>query len=306
MTLVVNRFSLRIFLNCLLGLIFLLPVLAVAKTRVCDVPFRLGKISLMQESPPFIMAYDKNNKDKIIKDRLPDILTQLQASRKLMFDLGFMDPLQSERYKGQAASSILVIIDESLKQNGMAYDEVRKLPDGRCVLIIRLRAIDAQKNLTPSHEYFHLIQYGYAMFKRSWYLEGMARWSQSLIKKEQKKNNYSSFPLNSDDKDSLFKESYTSSAFWGFMARHCSSDSEFSTQTDFSMYRYQSGSSVLTESDFSGVPYIKKFLVNLAALSRQKSVLLDLSPYQWPETLQRSKDFDDAILETAMNSCSVS
>ncbi len=64
------------------------------------------------------------------------------------------------------------------KGNGLAFDRVaaetmsdgRKLPCG--LKFVLNAALEPARNITPAHEFFHLYQYGYAVFKQKWYLEG--------------------------------------------------------------------------------------------------------------------------------------
>jgi len=48
-----------------------------------------------------------------------------------------------------------------------------------------LNRLDPTNNSTPAHELFHLYQYGYALFKQRWYLEGMAKWMETVFKPEE-------------------------------------------------------------------------------------------------------------------------
>ncbi len=63
------------------------------------------------------------------------------------------------------------------KGNGLAFDRVaaETMSDGRqlpCGLKFVLNAaLEPARNITPAHEFFHLYQYGYAVFKQKWYLE---------------------------------------------------------------------------------------------------------------------------------------
>src|SRR5690606_39577266 len=99
--------------------------------------------------------------------------------REMLKLLGFQQPLESPRYLTQGASHILVRFREMEKSNGRAFDEVRRLPSGECVLIIEVTSRYRSGNFTPAHELFHQIQNGYTTFKQPWFYEGTARWSES-------------------------------------------------------------------------------------------------------------------------------
>ncbi len=116
---------------------------------------------------------------------------QLQAAKYLYSHvLGLRFPLQQKIYA--QARQINVYVLQLPKGNGLAFDRVaaETMNDGRqlpCGLKFVLNAaLEPARNITPAHEFFHLYQYGYAVFKQTWYLEGMARWMENSFKAPEK------------------------------------------------------------------------------------------------------------------------
>ena len=125
-----------------------------------------------------------------IPDHVEDVAKQVWAAKRLFCDvLGFPDPLTSERYPG--VTCIQVFLRERAEiggLNGVAFDEAQRArpipegrPDDRAIVIAVGCHVVAAKNVTPAHELFHLIQYGATYFKKGWFLEGQARWSEHAL-----------------------------------------------------------------------------------------------------------------------------
>ncbi len=130
-----------------------------------------------------VEAMDSNQNG--IPDQVEDALTQTVASRLLWVDvLGFPDPLDSVRYRDAAFLDIQFRHKDVVKGNGKAFDEMHPTrhvgdPEGTLRISIHLAtSLKPTTNLTPTHEYFHLIQYASTYFKNRWFTEGTARWSE--------------------------------------------------------------------------------------------------------------------------------
>lgn len=118
-----------------------------------------------------------------LPDVVEDILVQLQAADAVFSQrLGLRSPLAQARFQGVSDIRVRLL---DMPGNGMAYEARHRFPDqqstGECSLILNLSRRLGSGTRTPAHELFHLYQYGYSLFKRPWYLEGMARWSESLL-----------------------------------------------------------------------------------------------------------------------------
>src|SRR5690606_42150143 len=142
--------------------------------------------------------------------------------RELLEYLQFQLPLESPRYQTQGATHVLVRFRNLQKVNGRAFDEVRRLPSGECVLIVEITARYRSGNLTPAHEYFHQVQNGYTPFKRPWYYEGSARWSETILGKSVVAPQAP--PEEDSDLQALWTRSYSAVSVWYGLIRLCDRD----------------------------------------------------------------------------------
>jgi hypothetical protein len=123
-----------------------------------------------------------------IPDQVEDILTQVRAARMMLVQvLGFPEPLKTERFRAARFIDISFRHKDVLKMNGTAYDELQRYnkpgdPPGTLSIAFTVAtSVKAPSNLTPAHEFFHLIQYSTTYFKNRWFLEGTARWSERAL-----------------------------------------------------------------------------------------------------------------------------
>lgn len=119
-------------------------------------------------------------------DQVEDIATQILAARDLWVGaLGYPDPFASERYREAAFLDVHLRHRDTLGANGIAYDELQSYrkpgdpPGTRSLGFSVATSVKAAENLTPAHEFFHLIQNGATFFKNRWFTEGTARWSEA-------------------------------------------------------------------------------------------------------------------------------
>gem|GEM_PF-4451880 len=120
-----------------------------------------------------------------LPDQVEDAMTQIEAAQALFIEvLGFPDPFQSERFREARFLDVHFLERDRVRGNGVAFDELQRFrrpqdpPDTPSLCFNLATSVQASKNLSPAHEYFHLIQYGATHFKNRWYLEGLARWSE--------------------------------------------------------------------------------------------------------------------------------
>ncbi|MFN9913189.1 MAG: hypothetical protein ACK53L_11425, partial [Pirellulaceae bacterium] len=98
----------------------------------------------------------------------------------------------------------------------MTYDELQSFqrpgdPAGTLSLCFDVATqVHAERNLTPAHEVFHLIQNSATYFKNRWYTEGTARWSERGlgVGGNALANTSSVWPPAADDLPSLLLSSY--------------------------------------------------------------------------------------------------
>ncbi|NLY28683.1 MAG: hypothetical protein GX049_14275 [Alcaligenaceae bacterium] len=240
-----------------------------------------------------------------VPDVVADATTQLMAMHDMLKHLGFQLPLESQRYHGQGASHILVRFRKMDGLNGRAFDEVRRLPSGECVLIIELTNRYRTGNLTPAHELFHQVQNGYAPFKRPWFYEGTARWAETILGKESVAAD--PYPMSEADRRSFWAKSYAAVPTWYGLLKQCDRNpTDVAIPDDLRNLRYRDGRPVISDADILGHSFIRQVLEELATLGDRISNKEGINPHRWPEKTQRDSRFDSEMWHVVLqvgNSC---
>lgn len=288
---------------------FKLPVYAAAVNCTLQAPVLEGDWRYHRVGE-FIFAYALTGphaidaKDSLDDAQLPrgvsDAVAQLVVVRGLFSRANFQLPLNSHRYRSQGANKILVRF-QRIQSTGLAYDEVTRLPSGECVLTMVLSTRFMARDATPAHEYFHLVQNGYAMFKRPWYYEGLARWAESSVARRKMRMR----PLlDAAALDSLWGESYAAETSWNTLINTCTplevETSIFESELDAT---YRDGSSVLADRSWVGVGFVRRLLEELSLVSLRLSGEFGVPPYLWPESLQRHEFLDLDIWHAVERAC---
>lgn len=235
-----------------------------------------------------------------VPDRIDDLLLQLRAARDLYSGvLQLTAPLQQPRYA--QARHINVYILAMRKGNGLAFHEPvqsrpsRKSEPQPCGLRIYVNhELDPSRNLTPAHELFHLYQYGYAMFKRPWYLEGMARLMETAFSGPERLQRYQQASTRALNCKDVIGESYSAVRFWWEQE---DGQSAVVIPESLMKLRYSTGLPVFTNQTFKHGGMVKKVLEQLGSLSKDMALQRDLQPYRWPLRVQGSQDFDEPMCQ---------
>lgn len=191
----------------------------------CSNTTRSGRYQQEHRLEEFVFLFDTSGENALpdqtdrdendVPDVIDDVAMQLVTMRDVLSLLGFRHPFSQYRYKRVNVDRIYVAM-KNLQRNGTAFDPSHRdlSRPGRkpCVLLMHLSIDLTTGNLTPAHELFHLYQYGYTVFKNSWYLEGMARWAEGLMRPASFPE--SDFPQTSEERNNLFSQSYEAAAFW--------------------------------------------------------------------------------------------
>lgn len=206
-----------------------------------------------------------------VPDMVEDVATQVNAARELFNgEFNFPDPLKSPRFKDVTCIEIDIMAKtKEKKSNGTAYSGVRKNskhnPNERALHIRIANTLDPHKNSTPTHEYFHLIQYGATYFRNKWFLEGMARWSQDSVQKIDKYPDGGNLPqtLNSAAAENkIFQGSYdTANSLWYPLAVNMNDKAKIPARL-VNKYRYVDGSPVFHDDVFYG-PNVMREMLNV-------------------------------------------
>lgn len=256
---------------------------------------------------------DKNG----VPDKVEDVARQVWAARKLFCEiLDFPDPFDSERFSGVNCIQVS-LLDRSRMNglNGAAYRVAQKakpVPGGnsgdRALVISVATSVDARRNATPAHEFFHLIQYGITYFSNRWFLEGMARWSESglaigaLGKKMLSTD--TGWPQNRETRDRLFAMSYDASQLlWNPLAEAVDPEGKLSTTwklpDELTTLAYSDGSLVLRDELFSGAALMRDILIELGKVDDQAKK--ELGYEEWTLENQRNAKNNEYLYDSVMN-----
>ncbi len=242
-----------------------------------------------------------------LPDQVENVLTQTVAAQLLFVEvLGFPDPFQQKRFRTASFLDIHIRHKSRLKSNGLAFDELQRFnkpgdPKGTVSIAFSVASsVKAESNLTPAHEFFHLIQYSTTYFKNNWFAEGTARWSEyglgvGALGPVQK---LVSWPLSEDQSMSLFKMSYASADhFWNPLAAKIDAKGlipESSGLKRLQSMTYTDGSSVLKDMRFTGWAFIRDVIVELGKIDAV--AFRELEYNKWSEENQFSPKNNAYIL----------
>lgn len=248
-----------------------------------------------------------------IPDQVEDLLTQTLAAQTLFVDvLRFPDPFSTERFHRASFLDIHLRHKDVLKKRrGEAYDELqafkrRKDPEGTLCLCFNVAtSVSPPKELTPTHEFFHIIQNSVTYFKNRWYTEGTARWAERAMGKGAlgPVRLSGTWPATEERASRLFAMAYDASEqFWNPLLAGMDGCGE--TLPDSPAMKgllamtYVDGTKVLRDKQLKGWKFIREVLV---ALGEADDVAFSELGYdRWSEENQRSPRNDAYIFRTVM------
>lgn len=248
-----------------------------------------------------------------VPDKVEDFAKQLVVAHRLFCEvLEFPNPLNSKRYL--EADCIQVSLKYREKGNGTAFDEpsrARQIPGERparkSLTIAIGNHVDPTKNVTPAHEYFHLVQYSATYFKNSWYLEGMTRWSEHAVGLDGlgdvRYPENGPWPQQSSKIDELFQMSYDAErVLWNPIAKAVDAQGALPTDDtlrELATYRYSNGEPVLQDMRLTGAAVMREILLEL---DQQDDIAFQELQYdRWSEENQRSAQNNRYIYQAVMN-----
>lgn len=250
---------------------------------------------------------DRTDSDRDgVPDKIQNIALQLVTARRGYVEvLGLRHPFESPRYKGRV-KFIDVNIWSLGNKNGSAGDAIVNYhrpgdpPEGVEVITIDLDAKLPPRNLSPAHELFHIFQNGYSQFKNAWYSEGMARWSEDLLREGA--GAAGALPANTTELEGLFKLSYDASRFWQAFARATDPAGRVSVLQELRDMRYPGSPKPVIEDDiFHGAQLIKALLEEF---DREDDVVSEengLDPLNWSEARQNAPGNNRHIWNAVIN-----
>jgi hypothetical protein len=211
-----------------------------------------------------------------VPDQVEDVLTQTAAARLLFVEvLGFPDPLQTERFRTAGSLDVWFKGASEGLRNGTAFDELQRArvpgdpPDARCIAFRVVATLDPKANMTPAHEFFHLVQYGATYFKNRWFAEGTARWSERGLAAGAlgPAEPLAAWPLPPDKPPAVFAMSYDAAkAFWNPLAARCDPGGALPdgpALRKLQAMTYTDGSPVMKDLAFTGWRFMRDVLLEL-------------------------------------------
>lgn len=254
--------------------------------------------------------------DNGVPDRVEDVARQIWAARKLFCEtLDFPDPFDSGRFEGANCIQVSLLDRGRINgMNGVAYrvaQRAKSIPEGaagdRSLVIGVATTVDARRNATPAHEFFHLIQYGSTYFSNRWFLEGMARWSEKglasgVIGKTMLSSD-TNWPQKSETRERLFTMSYDAAhLLWNPLAEVIDPEGNLSAAgklpDELTTLTYSDGSKVLRDELFSGAALMRDILIELGKTDDQAKQ--NLGYEKWTLENQGNPKNDDYIYDTVI------
>ena len=201
-----------------------------------------------------------------VPDVVEDIATQVNAAREVFNTLNFPDPFVAVRSLQVSSIEIYIEAKKILKVGGTASNLVRTKslhdPNERAFQIKIVNTLNPHTSSTPTHEYFHLVQFSATQFQNLWYAEGMARWAQDAVDK----TNYPDgadihFKLKSKSAaEKIFKGKYDTADFLWFPLAVKKRDKIILPAALIEKYKYVDGSPVFHDNIFFGANVMLKIL----------------------------------------------
>ncbi|WP_229755532.1 hypothetical protein [Vreelandella lutescens] len=224
-----------------------------------------------------------------------DIERQLAVADALYQEvLRLTPPLQMPRY--QQADFIMVILRTDQTRGGQAYDEVVRNPSvPECHIRMALGGqVDAAHNLTPAHELFHLYQNAHMMFKQAWVHEGLARWSESLLRGDG--HSGPALPADRDALEAVMQSSYSAVAFWQRLFYLTDTQGDVAVPEALVSQRYHNGQPIVALGRLYGADFMSHLFAELHQAGVAVSYREQWPIYGWAESEQRSPRHNPAIL----------
>tara|TARA_R110001599_G_scaffold11979_1_gene56291 strand:+ start:3941 stop:4957 length:1017 start_codon:yes stop_codon:yes gene_type:complete len=235
--------------------------------------------------------------------QLEDLELQLAAADALYRDvLGLTPPLLMPRY--QRAHFIMVVLRTDQTRSGQAYDEVvRSAASPDCHIRMALGGhVNAARSLTPAHELFHLYQNAHMMFKQGWVHEGLARWSESLLRGDVQQGD--SLPANIEALERVMQESYGAAPFWQRLFYLLDPQGDISIPDALRDIRYHDGSQVVAVTELYGSAFLPLLFSSLNEAGKALATQEQWPVYSWAEAQQRSLRHNEAILSAVHHAVS--
>ena len=143
------------------------------------------------------------------------------------------DPLKSGIFADKGVQFFDIFIKNIPREHGIAsglvFDTVYPILGTSSYQAKSLKIV-VHNNLiartaTPMHELFHIFQYAYCQFNNMWFMEGLARWCQSIV--QVGKGKEEPLPQTAAELDCLLHKLHDAEYFWNRLATLCESSEQF-------------------------------------------------------------------------------
>ena len=187
--------------------------------------------SLQGDNAP-LNAEDTTNSG--IPDYVEHMLYKFETANVLLTkSFGLRNPLEGGFFYDKGAKFIDIYISNIPREHGIAsgvvYDEkyavLEETPFQGKSLRITIHRNLIKKTATPIHELFHIFQYSYTHFNNMWFMEGLARWSQSIM--QEKTGTLEPLPQNEQELDILIHKLHDAEFFFNNLITLTDSKSTF-------------------------------------------------------------------------------
>ena len=251
-----------------------------------------------------------SNRDGI-PDYIENIAFKFETARVLLREsFGLRDPLREGPFREKGAQYIDVYLQEIPREHGIAsdrvYDSQPAILEGTPFQGKSLR-IKIHRNLisrtgTPLHELFHLCQFSYAVFNNMWFMEGLARWSQSIL--TEGSGTEEPLPATADQVVALLKKYHEAEYFWNRLTALCDPSGTFIVP------EVLRGSGAVINNQRPGARLIRTILEKTAEqagrlLVEQESRNLQELEY-WPEIEKKSPNNNTYLLQAVVEAVAAS
>lgn len=249
------------------------------------------------------------------RDRIPDYIDNIafkfETARLLLTrSFGLRDPLLEGPFREKGAQYIDVYLQEIPREHGIASDRVydtrpailEGTPFQGKSLRIKIHRNLISRTGTPLHELFHLCQFSYAVFNNMWFMEGLARWSQSIL--SEGSGTEEPLPTTPDQVVTLLKKYHEAEYFWNRLTALCDPGGTFIVP------EVLRGSDAIVNNHRPGAGLIRSILEKTAEQSRrilreQGSRNLQAVEY-WPEIEKKSPNNNPYLLQALVEAVAAS
>jgi hypothetical protein len=198
-----------------------------------------------------------------IPDYVELMLYKFETSKILLEkSFGLRDPLSGGFFYDKGAKFIDIYIDNIPREHGIAsgivYDEkfdiLNDTPSQGKSLKITIHKNLIKKTATPIHELFHIFQYSYTHFNNMWYMEGLARWAQSIM--QEKTGTHEPLPKNLEELETLVHKLHDAEFFFNNLITLCEIQDTFEVPPELE------NNSEIYNNKKTGSTFMKLFLEN--------------------------------------------